>query len=339
MRDETVASLGEQAVIARIAARVTPSSSSVIHGIGDDAAVVEPERGALSVVTTDALVEGVHFDHSSTPMTAVGHRAMAVSLSDLAAMGATPHHALLSLALPSDLQVSGLDAMIDGLLAVAAQHHTVLVGGNITRSTGPLFVGVTAVGSVKRRRVLTRSGARPGDDLYVSGDVGGAAAGLASLSSDAAPGSPADILLACRERYWHPEPRVRLGMQLGRSRTARACIDLSDGLADGIRQLSSAGGVGATIDASFIPVAPCARSWFEAHGTDPVHASLVGGEDYELLFAVRPNTRRRLQGALRRSGRITVTRIGQITSDTSLVVVRDGKRGTMPSGYEHFGNR
>ena len=340
MRDETVASLGEQAVIARIAARVTPSSSSVIHGIGDDAAVVEPERGALSVVTTDALVEGVHFDHSSTPMTAVGHRAMAVSLSDLAAMGATPHHALLSLALPSDLQVSGLDAMIDGLLAVAAQHHTVLVGGNITRSTGPLFVGVTAVGSVKRRRVLTRSGARPGDDLYVSGDVGGAAAGLASLSSDAAPGSPADILLACRERYWHPRTT-------GATRDAARTVPDGPGLYRSQRwtgrwhQTIVIGGRGRrdhrrvrSFRLRHVPARGSRRT-----EPTPVHASLVGGEDYELLFAVRPNTRRRLQGALRRSGRITVTRIGQITSDTSLVVVRDGKRGTMPSGYEHFGNR
>ena len=339
MTDETVASLGEHAVIARIKARVPPPSSSVIHGIGDDAAVVEPERGALSVMTTDALVEGVHFDRASTPMTAVGHRAMAVSLSDLAAMGAMPHHALLSLALPGDLPLGALDAILDGLLAVAAQHRTMLVGGNITRSPGPLFVDVTAVGSVKRRRVLTRAGARPGDDLYISGDVGGAASGLASLTSGVPPGASADLLLACRNRYWYPEPRVRLGVQLSRSRTARACIDLSDGLANGIRQLSAAGGVGATVDASLIPVAPCARSWFETQGTDPVHASLIGGEDYELLFAVRPNIRRQLQAALRRSGLISITRIGQVTSDTSLALVRDGKREILPSGYEHFENR
>ena len=339
MTDETVASLGEHAVIARIRARVPPPPKSVVLGIGDDGAVVEPDRGTLSVVTTDALVEGIHFDRGVTPMGTVGHKAMAVSLSDLAAMGAAPRYALLSVALPSNLPVRALDAIIDGLLEVADRYRTTLVGGNITQSPGPLFVDVTAFGSVGRRRILTRAGARPGDELYVSGELGGAAAGLASL----APGAPAapssDVLLACRDRYWRPEPQVRLGVQLGRTRAARACIDLSDGLADGIRQLSTAAGVGATVDADLVPVAPCARAWFDANGTDPVRASLIGGEDYELLFAVQPSMRRRLTAALRRSGPLTVTRIGQLTSDPSLSLVRNGKRDVLPQGYEHFGNQ
>ena len=339
MTDETVASLGEHGVIARIRARVPPPPTSVVLGIGDDGAVVEPDRGALSVMTTDALVEGVHFDCEVTPMAAVGYKAMAVSLSDLASMGATPRHALLSVALPGTLPIHALDAMIDGLLEVADRYGTTLVGGNVTRSPGPLFVDVTAFGSVGRRRILTRAGARPGDDLYVSGDVGGAAAGLASLARGVPAAPASDVLLACRERYWRPEPRVRLGMQLGRARAARACVDLSDGLADGIRQLATAGGGGATIDADLIPVAPCARAWFDANGADPVRASLIGGEDYELLFAVAPTMRRRLKAALRRSGPLAVTRIGRLTSDPSLSFVRDGKRDVLPHGYEHFGNQ
>ena len=168
MTDETVASLGEHALIARIRARVPPPPKSVVLGIGDDGAVVEPDRGALSVMTTDALVEGIHFDREATPMAAVGHKAMASSLSDLASMGATPRHALLSVALPSTLPIRALDAMIDGLLEVADRYRTTLVGGNITRSPGPLFVDVTAFGSVGRRRILTRAGARPGRRLWRS---------------------------------------------------------------------------------------------------------------------------------------------------------------------------
>ena len=339
MTDETVASLGEHAVIARIRARVPPPPKSVVLGIGDDGAVVEPDRRALSVMTTDALVEGIHFDREATPMAAVGHKAMAASLSDLASMGAAPRHALLSVALPGTLPIRALDAMVDGLLDVADRYGTTLVGGNITRSPGPLFVDVTAFGSVGRRRILTRAGARPGDDLYVSGEVGGAAAGLASLAKGAPAAPSSDVLLACRERYWRPEPRVRLGIQLGHARAARACVDLSDGLADGIRQLSTACGVGATVDADLIPVAPCASAWFSASGTDPVRASLIGGEDYELLFAVSPSMRRRLSAALRRSGSLAVTRIGRLTRDPSLSIVRDGKSDVLPHGYEHFSNQ
>ena len=270
------------------------------------------------------------------PMAAVGRKAMAVSLSDLASMGAVPRHALLSVALPGNLSVHELDEMLDGLLAIAGRYRTTLVGGNITGSTGPLFVDVTAIGSVKRRRILTRAGARPGDELYVSGDVGGAAAGLASLGTDAATAFSSDALLACRNRYWRPEPRVRLGVQLGRNRAARACIDLSDGLADGIRQLSAASGIGATVDANLIPVDPFARDWFDAQGLEPVRASLVGGEDYELLFATPPSMRRRLTTVRQRSGSLAITRIGRMTLDPSLVLVRNGKKEELPGGYQHF---
>ena len=347
----TVADLGEAAVIERIRRRTPSPPDWVPIGIGDDAAVVEPARGALDVVTTDALVEGIHFDRSFVPAADVGHRALAVNLSDLAAMGATPRVAVLSLVLPAATTVADLDGMIEGLLALAARHRVALVGGNVTRTPGPLVLGVTAVGAVRRRRVVTRDGGRPGDELWVTGAVGAAAAGLAALrqghpldaaglaalrqAPGATPASDPD-LDDCIERYRRPEPRVRIGALLGRNRVARAGIDLSDGLADGLRQLTRASGMGAVVDAAAIPVHPGARRWFVRDGVDPVDAALRGGDDYELLIAVPRRHRRGLRQLARLFQGVPVTRIGELTKTPDLVLrAAEGDR-PVPAGYEHF---
>ena len=254
----TVADIGERALIARIKARVSMPSWVVI-GPGDDAAVIQPERGAYEVLTTDAQVEGVHFDRRFVPPDAIGHRALAVNLSDLAAMGASPRAALLSLALPPSLDVADFEQLVDGVLTVAASHRVTLIGGNITQTPGPLTVDITAIGSARPRRVLTRAGARPGDVVYVTGALGEAAIGLQRLQAGArgptppklGEGGPAD---SCVERYLRPQPRVRAGMLLGRNRAASSCMDVSDGLADCVRQVAEASGVGITLDASAIPI-------------------------------------------------------------------------------------
>src|SRR5688572_12499242 len=152
--------------------------SWVVIGPGDDAAVLEPLRGTLDVVTTDVQVEGIHFDRRFVPPDAIGHRALAVNLSDLAAMGAEPRATLLSLVLPDALEVAVVDGMLDGILALASAHKVTLVGGNVSRSPGPLVVDMTAIGTVRKRRMLTRAGARPGDEVFVTGTLGGAFVGL-----------------------------------------------------------------------------------------------------------------------------------------------------------------
>lgn len=332
----TVADLGERALIARIHARVPPAPPWVTVGIGDDAAVVEPARGTLDVVTVDALVERVHFDLAFTPARDLGHKALAVNLSDLAAMGAAPRLAVLSLALRPDLPVAAVDALVDGLLELAAAERVSLVGGNIAGSPTTLVVNVTAVGSVKRRKVLTRSGARPGDELWVSGSVGGARAGLEWLQAHAASAAGSEELRCCRDRYLRPQPRTRLGAQLGRHRAARACLDLSDGLAEAVRQLAQASGVGAVVDAAAVPIEPEAHRWFEMRDADPVVAALAGGEDYELLFTVPRACRKRFAAARRLVGRLALTHIGEITKDPAVVLRADGRDGEMPEGYRHF---
>ena len=358
-----VADLTERELIARIQNRLPPAPPWMIVGIGDDAAVVEPARNRVDVLSVDALIEGVHFDRAFTPPTAIGHRALAANLSDLAAMGAEPRLALLSLALPQALAVADFDAMIAGLAALAAPHRLHLAGGNLTRSPGPLVVDVTVMGTVKPRRALLRAGARPGDELYVSGTIGAAAAGLQMLKCQklsttlsttedtedtevqtrhqnfSSVSSVSSVVESCVTRYLYPEPRVRLGSMLGRNRAASACMDLSDGLADAVRQVADASGVGAVIDIDRLPIDPEAREWFVSRGLDPVHEAVTGGDDYELLVAVRPRTRSRLAAAHRHGG-VPLTRIGLCTNDRAILMRRTAgdaiEAQPMPRGYAHF---
>jgi thiamine-monophosphate kinase len=346
----TVSELSERELVARIQRRLAPAPDWLLVGIGDDAAVVAPERNRVEVLTVDALVEGVHFTRELVPPDAIGHRALAVNLSDLAAMGAAPRLALLSMALPAALPVADFEAIVDGLAALAARHRMHLVGGNLTRSPGPLMIDVTVAGSVKRRQALTRAGARIGDDVYVSGSLGSAAAGLARLR-DAASRRPQvaghesgvaadDLRLATHalhlaDAYLRPEPRVRLGVMLARNRAASSCVDLSDGLADGAHRIAEASGVGMVIDADALPVDADARTWFEAHGTDAIAEALSAGDDYELLFTVGRRVRRRLKEAARHGG-VALTRIGQCTSDRAVLLRRRGELSPLAGGYSHF---
>jgi len=405
----TVADVSERELVARIQQQLPPAPSWVLVGIGDDAAIVEPERNRAEVLTVDAVVEGVHFDRAFVPPDAIGHRALAVNLSDLAAMGAAPRLALLSMALPSTLPLADFDGVVSGFTSLAAAHRLQVIGGNLTRSPGPLVIDVTLVGTVKRRQSLTRGGARPGDEVYVSGTIGAAAAGLGLLrkvvslqssvvshqssvvshqssvvgqqssvvsqqssvvgqqssvvsqqSSDVSqqsavvglrPQSTDDLRLRLMTddsrlttddwrlmtAYLTPEPRIRLGLLLSRNRAASACVDLSDGLADGVRRIAEASGVGVTVDANLLPIDPAARAFFEAQRLDPVEASLEA-DDYELLVTVRPRARGRLAAAIRHGG-APLTRIGRCTEDRAITIRHSGTESTdaaLPTGYTHF---
>jgi len=330
----TAADAGERAIIELIRQRVPAAPPWVLTGIGDDAAVVLPARTTADVFTTDALVEGIHFDRRFTPPEAIGRRAMAANLSDLASMGAEPRMALLSLLLPASITLDDVGALADGLLATAATHGVHLVGGNVTRSPGPLAVDITAVGSVHRRRTLTRGGARPGDEVWVSGTIGAAAAGLAMLQADVTPADAGDR--ACVAAYLAPEPRVRLGLLLGRNRAASACIDLSDGLADGLAQLAAASGVALDVDASAIPIGRAARAWFEARGREATAAAIAGGDDYELMFTVPARRRSRFRAVQRLLRGLEVTRIGSVAAGAGAWLLDSRGRVPAGAGFEHF---
>jgi thiamine-monophosphate kinase len=343
----TVADLGERTIVDRIGSRTPTAAAFVTVGIGDDAAVLEAPRNGFDVITTDVLVEGVHFDRSYVPPSAIGHKALAVNLSDLAAMGAEPRAVLLSLVLPGSMTVVDFDEMIAGFLALAGRYRVSLVGGNVARSPGPLVVDVTAMGSVRPRRVLRRDGAKAGDGLYVSGSVGAAYAGFlasrkAALAArpageSGAPAAEPGEMAACVERFLRPDPRVRMGLLLGRNQVASSAVDLSDGLSDAVAQIARASGVGAEIDGDAVPVPDEARRWFAGQeDRDPLEAALSGGEDYELLFTVPARKRRALGSVMRLMSGVPCTRIGTITADRRLVVARRGERTPLPEGFAHF---
>jgi thiamine-monophosphate kinase len=331
----TVSELGERELVARIRRRLdaaAPSTQGLVIGIGDDAAVVVPARNRQMVLTTDAQVEGVHFDRRFSAPADIGGRAVAVNLSDLAAMGATPTWILLSLVLPGSLTVADAEALVEGIGTTAADAGARVIGGNVTRSPGALLVDITAVGSVPPRRVLTRGGGRPGDGLYLSGTIGGAAAGLDMLRAGADTADP-----LCVARYRRPDARLRLGRAMAQARAARAAMDLSDGLADAAAQLADASGCGVEIEADTLPIEPGAREWWRVRGQDAVAAALGGGDDYELLFAVPRANGGRLRHVARRVVTPALTRIGRLTKQSGHWLLRaDGTREPLPQGYRHW---
>jgi thiamine-monophosphate kinase len=225
--------------------------------------------------------------------------------------------------------VASFEALVDGAHEQALAGGARIVGGNLTRTSGPLVVDVAATGHVPPRRVLRRDTARAGDELWLTGSIGAAAAGLAMLRAGQSTES------VCATRYATPTPRLREAWAMARERAARAAVDLSDGLADAVRQLAAASATGARLDAAALPIEPAARAWFTQHGDDPVSAAIGASDDYELLFAVPPKSGGRLRAA-RASFRTPLTRIGVLTREPALTIADGGKETPLPFGFEHF---
>jgi thiamine-monophosphate kinase len=293
-------------------------------------------RNELNVLTTDSLIEDVHFRRNWTSARAIGHKALAVNLSDLAAMGAAPRAVLLSLALPADLELAEFDELVDGFVTLADAAPVPLVGGNLTRSPGPLVVDVTAMGTARPRRLLSRGGGRPGDELYLTGSIGAAAAGLGILTAGADRTRLDDAAAACVSRYEQPDARLDCGIQVARNRAASACVDLSDGLADAARQLARASRTGVVIDATAVPIHPGALAWATGLGQDAMQFALSGGEDYELLFSVRRRQRRAFLATTARCRDVTLTRVGRLTAEPGTWLDRAGRLEPLGDGFTHF---
>jgi thiamine-monophosphate kinase len=311
--------------------------SSLIKGIGDDAAVLRPRAGFDLVVTADLLVEGVDFrlDKGWTSPRDLGHKALAVSLSDAAAMGARPLFCLLSVGVPRALWRGRLlDDFYEGVRGLSERFGVRIIGGDTSRTPGGFVIDSVVLGEVRRGRALTRGGARVGDQIFVTGALGGAAAGLKILEHAAARTSFKGAERGLVLRHRRPEPRVEWGTLLSEKGLATSLIDLSDGLSSDLAHICRESGVGARLEAAHLPLDPLLAQ--AGLGADvALKLALDGGEDFELLFTAAPRQAARLP---REVGGVPVTRVGEVTSERGKVrLVRGGKaRLLKPGGFEHF---
>jgi len=325
--------LPERDLIAQLRRRVSPggrkrltgrAKASIRVGMGDDCAVLRIGSDLDCLVTTDFSLEGIHFRRDWHPPESVGHRCLARGLSDIAAMGGEPVAAFLSLALPGAMPQSWVRAFFRGLLRMAEQHHVRLAGGDTAESPNGVLADIVVLGTVPRGQAILRSGARPGDRIFVSGTLGGSATALAQLRRQ--PRKKADERHFAR--HFYPEPRVQLGRMLRERKLATAMIDTSDGLSTDLAHICEESDVGAEIDASSIPNARVGQS-----RSVELDLALHGGEDYELLFTV--STRARVPRTL---AGVALTEIGRITSSRKIRLHRmDDKTVPLkPRGWEHF---
>jgi thiamine-monophosphate kinase len=307
--------LAEKALIARIR-RQAGNGADISLGIGDDCAVLRLPPRHEALVTTDFSLEGIHFRREWHPAESVGHRCLTRGLSDIAAMGGEPRAAFLSLALPRDLPQTWVDGFLRGLLKLAGRFGVGLAGGDTAESPGGVLADIMVLGSVPKGKAILRSGARAGDRIYVSGELGGSAAALHEMMAKPKRKlKPADF-----PRHFFPEPRVQLGRFLRENGLASAMIDVSDGLSTDLVHICEESGVGAEIQAESIPREVA------------LNLALHGGEDYELLF-----TASRSKRVPARIAGVPITLIGFITRRREIALIQDGfGRELRPQGWEHF---
>ena len=317
-------------------------TDSLVSGIGDDAAVVRSSSGRDSIISADLLVEDIDFRRTTIPPYLLGHKALAVSLSDIAAMGARPLWSLTSIGLPDDVwQTDFIDRFYDGLLDLANHYGVQLIGGDTSRTNERIVIDSVVSGECAMDAAVMRSGARPGDQLFVTGSLGAAAAGLrliergAHLAEQNLADEDSQKLDHVLLRQLRPEPRVGWGLVLGEEQLATAMIDLSDGLSSDLNRLCEASGAGALIGSASLPIDNYVTELCGRRALDPLQLALHGGEDFELLFTVRPADVSRLP---RRVDGIEIKRIGEIVDASRGVKVSEGARvwELKPGGWAHF---
>jgi len=352
--------LGERGFIDLIRRRFGSLAPPPPAGIGDDASAIRSRGAGHRLLSTDCLIEGQHFLRDE-PAYLLGRKSLAVNLSDIAAMGGRPTGFTLTLGIPGDLPGHFLEKLLDGLVSSAVEHRVPLLGGDTSRAGSQLVISISvigAAGSAGSRGILARSGARPGDRVYVSGALGGSAAGrlllgagwrarmdargrrLTGVAPPRRPRAGAPPLsrnartraLEAMRSHLDPVPRLDLGRRLLEGGVASSAIDLSDGLSSDLRRLAEASRVGARLLAPAIPIADAARHLSSALGVAPLDLALSGGEDYELLFTVPPDKER----LLARERAILVGRVVSRQQGLTLADTRGRERRLPASGFDHF---
>ncbi|HSO71693.1 MAG TPA: thiamine-phosphate kinase [Thermodesulfobacteriota bacterium] len=329
--------LRETAIIASFHRAFNRPAPGLIKGIGDDCAVFR-SGGRNWLVTTDALVEGVHFRLETSSPYRLGKKCLAVNLSDIAAMGGIPRFAFLNLGLPKTVLRSFLPPFIKGLKEEAEKYSVALAGGDTHQSPQGISIGLTVIGEIAENPAY-RSGAKVGDRLYVSGYLGQSAAGFRLLTKFQQQPTPLRQrhLRELIKAHQDPEPQVALGHFLVRQRLVRAMIDLSDGLASDLRHICRASGVGALLDADQIPLSPALRTAADALNTSPLQLALTGGEDYQLLFSVSKDLARKMETQVVKQFKRPVYPVGEIISGQKLFIkFSQGVRILKETGFDHF---
>ncbi len=331
--------IGEHGLIQRIQSKFPSKYPGVVLGIGDDAAIITPDARKSLLLSTDTLREDIHFRKGYCTFYDMGWKAVAVSISDIAAMGGMPRHLLLSIAVPHKTSVTDLDGMIKGVADITTKYEVSLIGGNISRSTNGVTIDTTVIGELNKGTGVARSGASVGDMIYITGKVGKSAIGFSLLKS------ATDIrsisyrtAVPFIASHLRPVPRVREGMILGANKLATAMIDISDGLLADLDHICKQSKVGANIYTSLIPLPDIPRRLKREVARDPLYYALYGGEDYELLFTVKKGDKGKLEAVCKQE-RLEVTPIGEIAPMKRGINIV-GERGTESighmGGYDHF---
>lgn len=310
--------------------------------IGDDAAVIRTSADKELVITTDLLVEDIDFRRTTAPALLLGHKALAVSLSDIAAMGARPRWSLISIGVPDDVwQSEFVDQFYEGLTSLANRYDVQLIGGDTSRTNEKIVIDSILLGETSAGKAVQRAGAQPGDQIFVTGSLGGAAAGLrliergAHLAEQNLAGEDSQKIDHVLLRQLRPEARVGWGIVLGEERLASSMIDISDGLSSDLNHLCTASGAGARIESSSLPIDHQVVELCGRRALDPLQLALHGGEDFELLFTVNAESVGRLP---RKVDGVGITRIGEVRNHTDGVKISEGSRvwELNPGGWKHF---
>jgi thiamine-monophosphate kinase len=316
--------LPEKSLIAQLRRAARSRSSVVIQGIGDDCAVLRPASGHDLLVTTDFSLEGIHFRRGWHPPESVGHRCLTRGLSDIAAMGGKPIAAFLSLAVPANVPESWVNRFTRGLLDLARKHAVTLAGGDTAESPDSILADIIVLGTVPKGKAVLRSGARPGDLIYVSGELGASAAALQELRAN----HGKKINVRDYRRHFYPEARLEVGRILREKNLASAMIDTSDGLSTDLNHICEESEVGAEIEQALIPRARVGRARHDVE----LELALHGGEDYELLFTAPAKKAIPAQIV-----QIPITQIGRVSRRSGIrLIVEGGARPLRPQGWEHF---
>lgn len=331
--------MNERDIIQLFTGRNAGGESGLIYGIGDDCAVIAKDAGCSWLVTMDTLVEAVHFDLGWHPAGKLGRKAVSVNVSDIAAMGGAPRFIFLSLGLPKGFDPAWVRAFSEGVTDGCREYGCLLAGGDTVLSRGGVMITITVIGEAGADKVVYRNGARLGDDVWVSGELGSAAAGLALCGNGLVPEHPA--LQPLVEAHLDPRPRLGLGRMLAGSGLVHAMMDLSDGLATDLSHLCGQSGAGALIHSEWLPCSPLLGEASALLQRDKVDLMIRGGEDYELVFTAAPGSASIIQTIANQAGAV-VSRVGVIDDKPGVRLVRSGSQGRRREvdvsfgGFDHF---